>query len=170
MDSIIRPETPEDYAAIYALTEAAFAEMEHADGDEQDVAPLLRKKEGFRPELSLVAECDGQIVGHILFTEITIGGDAALCLGPIAVLPELQGQGIGAALMEKGHEAARALGFSACVLAGHETYYPRFGYVTAGEYGIVLPIDAPETCKMVKFLQEDGKQLRGTASIPPELI
>jgi len=167
---LIRPERPEDYAAIYALTEAAFADMEHADGDEQDVTPQLRKKAGFRPELSLVAEREGQVVGHILFTEVAIGGDAALILGPIAVPPELQGQGIGGALMQKGHEAARELGFSACVLAGYASYYSRFGYETASEHGITLPIDAPEECKMVKFLTEDGKRLRGLAAIPPELI
>jgi predicted N-acetyltransferase YhbS len=167
---LVRQETPDDYAAVYALTELAFTGTEHADGDEQDIAPILRKRAGFRPELSLVAEREGQVVGHILFTEITIGETSALCLGPLAVLPELQGRGIGAMLVQKGHEAARKLGFSVCVLVGHENYYPRFGYEIAGEYGIILPVEAPEGCKMVKFLREEGKLVRGTAVFPPELI
>ena len=170
MDILIRPETPADYAAIYMLTEAAFQEMEHADGDEQELACKLRKQANFRPELSLVAELDKQIVGHVLFTEIPIGASRALCVGPLAVLPSLQGQGIGAALMQAGHKAGHALGFSLCVLVGYAAYYSRFGYEPAGQHGILLPVEAPEACKMVKFLEACGKSVRGVAAFPPELI
>jgi len=170
MDILIRPERPADYAAIYALTEAAFADMEHGDGDEQEIVGKLRRRAGFRPELSLVAELDGAIVGHVLFTEITVGNSPALCVGPISVLPHLQGQGIGAALMQAGHEAARVLGFSLCVLVGHEDYYPRFGYEPIGQHGITFPFDAPDACKMVKFLDERGESVRGIAIFPPELM
>jgi len=170
MDIVIRQETPEDYDAVYVLTKAAFAEEEHADGDEQDIAPRLRLQESYLPELSLVAELDGQIVGHILFTEITVGGQPALCLGIVSVLPERKRQGIGAALIHRGHEVAKGLGFSACVLVGHEDYYPRFGYEIASQYGISFPFDAPDMCKMVKFLHEDGKAIRGLVVLPPELV
>ena len=170
MDILIRPETPADYTAIYTLTEAAFQGMEHVDGDEQEVACNLRKHTNFRPELSLVAELDKQVVGHVLFTEIPIGETRALCVGPLAVLPSLQGQGIGAALMQAGHRAGHALGFSLCVLVGYAAYYSRFGYEPAGQHGILLPINAPEECKMVKFLEERGKSVRGVAVFPPELI
>ena len=170
MNVIIRQEVPEDYEAVYTLTQAAFREMEHADGDEQEIIGKLRNKAGFLPELSLVAERAGQIVGHVLFTEITIDGHPALVLGPISVLPELQGRGIGAMLMEAGHAAARRLGFSVCVLVGHADYYPRFGYEPISEHGIVFPFEAPEACKMVKFLTEGGRAVRGTAVFPPELM
>jgi len=168
MNITIRQETPDDHAAIYTLTEAAFAEMEHADGDEQEMPARLRAGEGFLPELSLVAEFDGQLVGHVLFTEITIGGHPALCVGPLSVLPAFQRRGIGGALMEHGHDTARALGFSLCVLVGHEDYYPRFGYEPAGRYGITFPIDAPEACKMVKFLSPHGATIQGAVLLPPE--
>ena len=167
---LIRQERPDDYAPVHALTKAAFAESAHADGDEQEIAPKLRQKAGFHPELSLVAELDGKLVGHILFTEISIDEHPALCLGIVSVLPQAQGQGIGAALIEAGHEAAQKLGFLLAVLVGHADYYPRFGYVPAGQYGIHFPFDVPEACKMVKFLDERGKSVQGTAVFPPELV
>jgi len=170
VDILIRAETPDDYAAIYAVTEAAFVGTEHADGNEQELPDKLRQKVGFRPELSLVAELDGVIVGHVLFTEMTVGETPAVCVGPVSVLPHLQGKGIGAALMEAGHEAAHELDFSLCVLCGHEDYYPRFGYEPIGQHGITFPFDAPEACKMVKFLDERGKSVRGVAIFPPELM
>ena len=165
----IRQEVPGDYAGVYALTQAAFAGMEHADGDEQELPGRLRGRAEFIPELSLVAELDGRLVGHIMFSPITIGGHTALCLGPVSVLPELQRRGIGGALIEEGHRVARSLGFSVCVLVGHEDYYPRFGYELISNHGITFPIDAPEACKMVKFLREDGRAVRGAAVFPPEL-
>ena len=166
---IIRQESAEDYDAIYALTEAAFAGTEHCDGDEQELPGRLRKRAGFIPELSLVAQLDGRLVGHILFTKITIGEQAALCLGPLSVLPEFQSKGIGGALVEAGHAAAQALGFGVCVLVGHAQYYPRFGYEPIRGHGITFPIETPDECNMVKFLSEGGKAVRGMAIFPPEL-
>ena len=84
---IIRPERPEDYKSIYALTRAAFADSPVADGDEQDIIDKLRAAKDFIPELSLIAESGGRPVGHILFTPITIGGHQALCVGPVSVRP-----------------------------------------------------------------------------------
>jgi predicted N-acetyltransferase YhbS len=91
-------------------------------------------------------------------------------VGPISGLPALQGQGIGAALLQAGHETARGLGFALCVLCGHADYYPRFGYEPIESHGIHFPFDAPEACKLVKFLNESGKSVRGTAVFPPELL
>ena len=68
----IRTERPDDYEAVYSLVEQAFASAEHSDGTEQDLVAALRKGEAFVPELSLVAEIDGKIVGHILFTEAKV--------------------------------------------------------------------------------------------------
>jgi len=166
---IIRQETPGDYGAVYNLTKSAFAGTEHCDGDEQELPERLRAREQYIPELSLVAELGGRMVGHILFSPITVGGHPALCVGPVSVLPQFQRRGIGGALIEEGHAVARSLGFSLCVLVGHEDYYPRFGYEPASRHGITFYFEAPEECKMVKFLSEDGKAVRGAVVLPPEL-
>jgi len=164
----IRPETSADYAAVYALTQAAFADTEHGDGDEQELVERLRKSAGYIPALSLVAERDGQLLGHIMFTEISIGGHSGLVLGPVSILPAFQKQGIGGALIEEGHRIAASLGFDLCVLVGHENYYPRFGYELIGEHGITFPIEAPPECMMVKCLTEEGRAVKGAAVFPPE--
>ena len=91
----IRTERPDDYEAVYSLVEQAFASAEHSDGTEQDLVAALRKGEAFVPELSLVAEIDGKIVGHILFTEAKVGGDTVLVLAPLSVLPAYQRRGVG---------------------------------------------------------------------------
>lgn len=165
---IIRKETPADYAVVYALTKAAFANMEHSDGTEQDLVERLRKCDAFIPELSLVAEKDGKITGHIMFINITIGGTDALCLAPVSVLPEYQRKGIGTALIERGHVIATQMGYSICTLVGHADYYPRFGYELASKYGITQPFPAPDECVMVKFLTAVGKSVTGAAVFPPE--
>jgi len=164
----IRQETPADYPAVYDLTKAAFAEMEHADGDEQDMVERLRKREGFLPALSLVAELDGEIVGHSIFTELKIGEHTGVILGPVSVLPAHMGRGIGGALIERGHTVAKSLGFPLSVLVGHADYYPRFGYEPIAPHGITFPVDAPAECMMVKFLDESGKSVRGMAQFPAE--
>ena len=74
----IRQETPADYPVVYTLIKDAFASAEHCDGNEQDLAAALRQSTSFVPELSLVAEADGRIVGHILFTKIRIGTSTQL--------------------------------------------------------------------------------------------
>jgi len=164
----IRQEVPGDYDGVYTLTVAAFAASEHCDGDEQELVENLRRREEYIPELSLVAELDGQMVGHILFSAMTVGGHPALCLGPVSVLPKLQRRGIGGALINEGHAVAHSLGFSVCVLVGHENYYPRFGYEVASKHGITFALKAPDECKMVRFLREDGKAVRGEAVFPAE--
>ena len=97
----IRQETPADYPVVYTLIKDAFASAEHCDGNEQDLAAALRQSTSFVPELSLVAEADGRIVGHILFTKIRIGTSTQLA--PLSVLPAFQGQGVGSALVRRGH-------------------------------------------------------------------
>ena len=130
----ILPETPADYAAIADITYRAFDNL-----SEPLIVSLLRHRARFDPELSLVAEVDGRVVGHVLFSPQTIrllGQDVpVVCVAPIAVEPGFQGQGIGKALIEEGHNIARTKGYSLSFLLGHETYYPRFGYIT-GVYGV----------------------------------
>jgi putative acetyltransferase len=130
----IRPETPRDYAVIGDLTVRAFGRPEEAW-----VIPPLRQRHDFDPELSLVAEIDGRIVGHALFSPYTIrllGQDVrTVNLAPIAIEPDTQKQGIGGALINEGHRIAQNKGYNVGFLLGHDTYYPRFGYKT-GVYGV----------------------------------
>ncbi|MEZ4687500.1 MAG: N-acetyltransferase [Bacteroidia bacterium] len=118
----------------------------------------LRKSGAFVPALSIVAEQEGKLVGHILFTKIMIVNDRysspSLALAPVSVLPAYQGKGIGSTLIEHGHLIARQLGFESVVLLGHAEYYPRFGYERADTYGISLPFEVPPENVMVYALHE----------------
>lgn len=136
----IRQETPQDYDAVYEVVKRAFLSAQHSDGTEQDLVAALRKSESFVPALSLVATQNGRVVGHILFTRVCVGAQAALALAPLSVLPSCQRQGIGTALMEEGHRIAAALGYGYSIVLGHPGYYPRAGYVPASTYGIQAPL------------------------------
>jgi putative acetyltransferase len=142
---LIRPELPSDYRAIGDINARAFDNR----AAEAAIVALLRQGESFDPELSLVAEQDGKIVGHVLFTPYTIrllGEDVeAVNLAPIAVHPDHQREGIGKALIEEGHRIAAGKGYLLSFLLGHKEYYPRFGYKTHS-YGwseLVLPNPVP---------------------------
>ena len=118
---VIRQEEAKDYPAVYAVIKSAFASAAHADGNEQDLVSALRQSDAFLPEMSLVAEIDGKIVGHILFTKVDIGGSVQLALAPLSVLPEYQRRGFGSALMGEGHRRARELGSGYSIVLGSET-------------------------------------------------
>ena len=163
---IIREESPADYAAVYALTQAAFAGMEHSDGTEKDMVERMRGDKAHVPELSLVAESGGELIGHIMFAKAAVGDSPALLLTIVSVLPKYQKHGIGAALVNKGHDIAMKMGYGLCLLVGHKDYYPRFGYEPAGQYKIEFPLDAPAECKLVRFLNDDSKTVCGTATFP----
>ncbi|MCC6614177.1 MAG: GNAT family N-acetyltransferase [Anaerolineae bacterium] len=130
----IRAETVHDHSAVARINLHAFGGM----GEPMLVA-LLRQRQSYDPDLSLVAEIDGELVGHALFTPYTIrlaGEDVeTVCLAPIGVDPAHQKQGVGTALIEEGHRIAAAKGFRLSFLLGHTSYYPRFGYRT-GAYGV----------------------------------
>ena len=130
MDNLIlRVERPEDHAAIYALTAAAFADMPYAGGDEQDVVNRLRDAGALH--LSLVAVLDDKLVGQATFSpaENADGSGPWYALGPISVDPALQGRGIGGRLINAGIAQLKpALG---CILTGNPDYYQRFGYEAA---------------------------------------
>ncbi|HLO03963.1 MAG TPA: N-acetyltransferase [Symbiobacteriaceae bacterium] len=133
----IRTETPADYSAIAALHYETFL-ANNPDNPfvvEPLMVDLLRHNEGFDPELSIVAELDGQVVGHTLFSPfgfIVLGETLpGVMVAPVAVHPAHQGQKIGAAIMAEGHKRATAKGYALSLLCGHSDYYPRFGYLTA---------------------------------------
>lgn len=168
---IIRQEHESDYKQVFKVVKIAFENEEYTDKDEHNLVERLRKSEAFVPELSLVAEIEGKVVGHILFTEITIGREITLALAPVSVSPDYQGFGIGAKLIEAGHEVARTLGYKAIVLLGHADYYPRFGYVKASLYGIKAPFDVPDECFMVIELKENSlKEFNGVVEYAAEFF
>lgn len=158
---IIRQANPADYAAIHSAVKAAFDSAERADGNEQDLVDRLRESEAYIPQLSLVAEDSGKIVGHILFTRVDIGGSPQLALAPLSVIPAYQRRGIGGALITRGHELAGGLGYGYSVVLGSGRYYPHFGYQPAARYGIKPPFDVPGENFMACRLREDAPDISG---------
>ncbi|WP_447899880.1 GNAT family N-acetyltransferase [Stenotrophomonas sepilia] len=142
MNCTIRPEIREDRAVIHALTEAAFREAPHSSHTEQFIVDALRSRGEL--SLSLVAEKDGQVVGHVALSPVTIsdGSTGWFGLGPISVLPGWQAQGVGAALMHAALDALRGQGAQGCVVLGEPSYYGRFGF--RAEPGLMLPGVPPE--------------------------
>ncbi len=138
---IIRQENKNDYEKVYNLVKLAFENATHSDGDEQNLVTRLRESEAFIPELSLVAEVEDEIVGHILFTKIKIGDSntVGVALAPLAVKPQFQNRGIGGELIKEGHRIAKELGYGFSVVLGHDRYYPKFGYQPAKQYSIIAP-------------------------------
>lgn len=146
----IRDERAVDIAAVHAVNRAAFETEAEAN-----LVDALRSRAS--PYISLVAVDAGAIVGHVFFSPVTLSDHAELKLmglAPMAVLPELQRRGIGAALVRAGLERCRALGCDAVVVLGHAEYYPRFGFVPASRFGITSEYDVPDDVFMVLELTE----------------
>jgi putative acetyltransferase len=146
---LIRPEQPGDWLAVHHINESAF------DGHvEVDLVDALRQQV---PDLvSLVAEHDGSIVGHILFSPVVLSNHPGLRimgLAPLAVAPLHQRSGIGTALVNAGLERCRELGFGAVVVLGHAEYYPRFGFRPATRFGIGCEYDVPDEVFMLLELR-----------------
>ncbi|MCG2620632.1 N-acetyltransferase [Arthrobacter sp. I2-34] len=135
----LRSERPGDRAAILRLAGRAFGTQDGAAPPEPALLAALFAAEEYIPELSIVAEQAHAVVGHCITTRGWIGREPALGLGPLAVLPEWQRRGIGAALLAETSRRAAELGERVIVLLGHAGYYPRFGYRPAAELGILAP-------------------------------
>ena len=165
---IIRQENKNDYEEVYNVIKTAFETAQHSDGNEQDLVVALRKSDNFIPELSLVAVMDNKIVGYILFTKIKIGKQEELALAPIGVLPEYQKQGIGRTLIQEGNKKAKELGYHYSVVLGSDKYYPKFGYVSAKEYGIVAPFDVPDENFMAIKLNDTDIEIKGIVQYAKE--
>ena len=165
---LIRQENEKDFSAVYIVVQNAFASAAHSDGNEQDLVVALRSSKAFVPELSLVVEQDGRIIGHILFTKAKVGSDTVLVLAPLSVLPAYQKQGVGSALIREGHRIAKAAGYGYSLVLGSEHYYPRFGYIPAEEWGIEVPEGIPAVNFMAIRLREDAKPIRGSVTYPEE--
>ncbi|MBW4716568.1 GNAT family N-acetyltransferase [Saccharothrix obliqua] len=135
---LIRRETPDDVAAITAVTDAAFAAR---PGGEAWLVTELRADAGWLPALSLVAEAPtGEIVGHVVCTRATVAGEPALGLGPLGVHPDHQRRGVGSALVHAVLGAADALNEPLVALLGEPAYYGRFGFRPAETLAVTPPV------------------------------
>lgn len=168
MDYIIRQETKKDHSEIYTLIKTAFETAKVKDGDEQDFAENLRKGSGYIPQLALVAETDGKLIGHIMLTKTyVIQPDGSqyegLLIAPVSVLLEYRDKSIGSALIQKGMELGKQLGYEAVFLCGDPVYYHRFGFVPTTTFGIKYAYNVPEqfimACELVKGALDN---IRGT--------
>jgi putative acetyltransferase len=162
----IRPERPEDIDAIFEVNLQAFGQ----DGEAR-LVNALRDDGDYNRELSLVAVFGERIIGHILFPPIVIVSDttetSALALAPLAVHQDFQCLGIGAALIEEGLKECQRLGHRIVVVVGHPTYYPKFGFTIARDFGIQAPFPCPDEAFMALSLASgalDG--IHGTVRYP----
>ena len=163
---IVRPESPSDYRAIDGLLRSAFGGEE-----ESQLVRSLRATDEYVPDLALVADENGKVVGHIVFSYVTLKDDEefrVLALAPMAVVPDLQRRGIGGALVKAGLQRADERGEPLVIVVGHPTYYPRFGFESARRYGIEPPSAAfPDDAFMVRRLSRYSKRHRGRVVYPP---
>jgi putative acetyltransferase len=165
--SVIREEGPQDASAIRAVNEQAFGQPAEAD-----LVDALRRSCADR--LSLVAEENGVVVGHILFTPTVVESAGRQVVGmglaPMAVLPERQRQGIGSALVERGLAALRIRGCPLVIVLGHPGYYPRFGFERASAHGLASQWEGvPDEAFMVLILDSQAMAgMRGVARYRPE--
>jgi len=139
---IIRDETPSDIDVITKITVAAFADCPHGNHTEQFIIHALRA--AWALSVSLVAEIDGRVVGHIAFSPVMIAGQNCswFGVGPVSVRPDCQRRGIGTALIEEGMKQLRESGAKGCLLVGDPGYYERFGFRNLAE--LVLEGVPPE--------------------------
>jgi putative acetyltransferase len=156
----IRSETNEDHGAIAEVTIAAFKTLEISNHTEQFIIEALRAAKALT--VSLVAETDGRVIGHIAFSPVTIsdGTPNWYGLGPVSVLPEYQRQGIGKALIHEGLSRLKGLNAQGCCLVGHPEYYKRLGFMNIPglvhegvprEVFLALPLDGHAPQGIVEF-------------------
>lgn len=152
----IRDEIKDDAGAITEVTVAAFESMEISDHTEQFIVEALRSARALT--LSLVAEMDGRVVGHIAFSPVTISDGATdwYGLGPVSVLPAYQRMGIGKALIREGLSRLKALNARGCCLVGHPQYYKKFGFENVA--GLIHEGVPPEAFFALSF---DGRYPQG---------
>jgi putative acetyltransferase len=159
----IRPETEHDRDAIFRVHSLAFGRE-----DEARLVDALREG-GFAP-VSLVAQSAGQIVGHVLFSELSIEGRegllSALALAPLAVIPEFQRRGIGSELVSRGLDLCRYQGHRIVIVVGHPGFYPRFGFSRALTRGLCSPYSG-ESFMAAELAQGALRGITGAVHYPP---
>lgn len=167
MDIEIRREQPSDHKSVETVVREAFWNRFSPGCTEHYLVHIMRTCPTFVPELDCVAVLNGEVVGHVAYMKARIEGDdgaehEVLSLGPIAVLPTCQRQGIGGRLIEHTREIARNLGYSAILLCGDPAYYLNQGFVPAETLGIRTEDDRFAVALHICVLQNDaGKTLSG---------
>lgn len=164
----IRCESSANYAAIAEVNILAFGQE-----NEARLIEKIRDSQGYIPELSLVAEVDGAIVGHILFSYIDLIDQESLkvlALAPLAVIPQFQRRGIGSALVQAGLEKANAIKEALVIVLGHPHFYTRFGFQPSVNYKITSPFPVPEDVFMVKPLETYQEKYQGKVVYPPAFL
>jgi len=152
---VIRAARATDRDAIVAVTDAAF-------GGEEKALRIVREVE---PEISLVCEKNGEIVGHTMLSRMTMGEERPLQLSPLSVAPAHQGRGIGSALTREALRLADEAGEPVVLLLGHPTYYPRFGFEPATPLGILAPEEFGDAWMAAKLSAYDPSY-RGRVEFP----
>lgn len=151
----LRHELKKDYPEITKVNDICFGRKA-----ESKLIEELRNNPEFRTELSIVAFCEKQLVGHILFTPVKIKANnelfETLTLAPMAVLPDFQNKSIGKLLVIYGLQAAKDLGFTSVVVLGHQSYYPKFGFEPASKWEISSPFPAPDEAFMAIELEQNS--------------
>jgi len=164
---IIRPERAEDHDAIASVVEAAFGSP-----DEARLVESFRASAGYLPDLALVGEDAGQIVGHVMFSLAElIDGTSILMLSPLAVRPDRQRAGVGSALVRKGLRGSAERSEPLVIVEGDPRYYSRFGFVVASELGLERPYETiPEAAFQALRLPAYVERARGRVVYPPPLV
>jgi putative acetyltransferase len=144
----IREEHPGDVTAIRDLNKRAFGQDQEAN-----IVDALRSNGAVL--LSLVATLNGRLVGHIMYSPLSVGSEVTgAALGPMAVLPEYQRQGIGSKLVEAGNRKLKDAGCPFVIVLGHANYYPRFGFRPASAHGIKCEWEVPDNVFMLLVLDQ----------------
>lgn len=161
----IRNETSDDRPAVRELNEWAFGRP-----NEATLVEMLRLAN--KALVSLVALDQGRVVGHILFSPVTVAlaseNFSGVGLGPMSVLPEVQNKGIGSRLVREGLEACRRKGYDAVVVLGHTKFYPRFGFSKAKDYGLDNEYNALDAFMVIELKGGVLEGINGLVRYAPE--
>lgn len=160
----IFPEIPSDYIAIAQVHTLAFGQ-----DNEAKLVDRIRDSDRYIRDLSLVAQINDLVVGHILFSQVDLVGancSSVLALAPLAVLPAWQNQGIGSALVSESLKIAEGRSEAFVIVLGHPAFYPKFGFKPASFYGIECSFSVPDEAFMAKPLPHCSEVDLGTVIYP----
>ncbi len=170
MDVKIRQESAVDSAEVLEVVRLAFGRTV-----ESQLVEKFRRNPNYVPELSLVAEFEGHIIGHILFfpVEVRVDGEElqTLVLAPLSVHPSYQRRGVGGELAKAGLVAVKQRGYCSVLVVGHPNYYPRFGFRPASEWGLKMKeANSPEAFMAIEFIEGGLKRCKESFLFPMELF
>lgn len=167
---LIRREKPEEFSQIYDLVKVAFQTAKVSNGKEQDFVNQLRSSSNYIPELALVAEDNGKLIGHIMLTKTCIVDNGnkfeTLLLAPVSVALEYRSRGAGSGLIREGFRLATEMGYTSVLVVGDPAYYHRFGFESAVNFGIRHSHDIPDQYVMACELAPQALNgVRGTTTL-----